>query len=448
LDKLFHNPIYAGAYAWGRSHTDPRKKVPGHPWSGRTTLSLENCEVLLKDRLPAYISWEQFELNQQQIKENWVTVKGAVREGRSLLSGLLICGHCRHSMSTKYTDNGSSLRYLCDHLSKEYQRPPCQSIAGPVLDNCIEKLVIKALEPAALEVSQAVASDIGAEQKRLDQHWKQKLERADIESERMFRQYNTVEPENRLVARTLEAQWEAALAAAEQLKQEYERYKSKQPRQLDAQAQAQLLAAAQDIRGLWRADTTPVTARKQIIRLLVDQVVVTVENNTEKVQLEVHWIGGTQITILIERSVARMKQLSTYLALQARVKALYYEEISVSGIVNILNEEDWRTARLEKPFSPGVVRRLLSSMGFTTGEAQKRRAAEVRRESGEWTLGGLSGKVDIPISTLRYWVKNGTLKGRLTWARGRKLQLVVADNKELSRLKGINQTQIRLKEAL
>ncbi len=435
LRNLFHNPIYAGAYAWGRSHTDPRKKIPGHPGSGRTVPSVENCEVLLKDRLPAYISWAQFELNQKQLEDNTVTAKGATRKGSSLLSGLLTCGHCGHTMRTGYTNNGRLLRYICNYEMTQYEGVICQSLAGKALDDYIAQWVLKALEPAALEVSLAVANDLEAEQKQLQKHWAQRLERAGIESERMYRQYNAVEPENRLVARTLEKQWEEALASEEKLKQEYERYMAKQPGLASPQERAKIEALAQDIPGLWRADTTTASDRQQIVRQLIERIIVTVEGKTEQVELEMHWTGGHQTQVTMQRSVASLEQLSIYPALKQRVKALHSEQMRTVDIARTLNDEGWCSARQGSPYNAHIVRRLLARMGLSTGPSQQQRAAQVEREAGEWTMSELSGKLDIPTATLHRWLKSGQLKGRLTMARGSKLWLVQADRAELARLR-------------
>ena len=206
LSNLLHNPIYAGAYVYGRRPTDVRKKVPGRPSTGRTVAPAGEWEVLIKDRLPAYISWEQYERNIAQMEANMAQVMGAVRQGPSLLSGLIVCGRCGLRMSTRYSDNGKGLRYGCDRMAVDYGEAHCQALSGNALDACITTLIMQALEPSSLEISLKVAEDIEGERRQHQAHWQQRLERAHIDAERAFRQYNAVEPENRLVARTLERQ--------------------------------------------------------------------------------------------------------------------------------------------------------------------------------------------------------------------------------------------------
>ena len=159
LSNLLHNPIYAGAYVYGRRPTDPRKKVPGRPSTGRTVAKVGQWEVLIKDRFPSYISWPQYEHNVSQLEANTAQGLGGVRHGVSLLSGLLICGRCGLRMATQYSNNGQGLRYNCSRMASDYGEAPCQSLAGGVLDEQITQLVFQALEPAALEISLQVAED-------------------------------------------------------------------------------------------------------------------------------------------------------------------------------------------------------------------------------------------------------------------------------------------------
>ena len=247
LSNLLHNPIYAGAYVYGRRPTDPRKKVPGRPSTGRTVAKVGQWEVLIKDRFPSYISWQQYERNVSQLEANTAQGLGGVRHGVSLLSGLLICGRCGLRMSTQYTNNGQGLRYNCSRMCVDYGEAPCQSLAGGVLDEQITRLVFQALEPAALEISLQVAEDLEAERAQEQRHWEQRLERAHYEVERAFRQYDAVEPENRLVARTLERRWEQALADEAKLKQAHDRYLAEQPTTLSVEERHAIRRLAEEI---------------------------------------------------------------------------------------------------------------------------------------------------------------------------------------------------------
>lgn len=240
VSNLLHNPTYAGAYAYGKRPTDPRKKVAGRPGTGRTVASFGDWAVVIKDRLPAYISWETFERNVRQMEANRTRALGVPRRGPSLLAGLLHCGRCHRRMATTY--GGARLRYVCSRQASDYAEPMCQSLTGRVLDEKVTELVLRALEPAALEVSLRVAEDIEAERHRLESAWCKRLERAAYEVARARRQYDAVEPENRLVARTLERQLEDKLSAEQVLIEEHDRFVAEQPVVLTAEERESIRA--------------------------------------------------------------------------------------------------------------------------------------------------------------------------------------------------------------
>ena len=434
IDNLLHHPIYAGAYVYGRKLTDPRKKVPGHRYSGRYRVPLEQCEVLIKDRLPAYISWMQFEQNMKQISSNQTKAKGPTRTGYSLLSGLLRCGHCGLKMTTHYGNNGQGLRYMCVKQAVNYGGSRCQSILGKTLDTVIKEQVFKALEPAALEISLQVANDIEQEQKRLTEHWQQKLEEAKFNTERAYRQYNAVEPENRLVARTLEGKWEETLAEEEQLKIEFEKFSTQQRQVLAQQEQEYIRALAQDIPAIWSADTTTQEDRQQIVRLLIDEILVTVINNSEEVALEIAWQGGHATMMTITRPVAHFNQLSCYDELLKRIKTLYQQGKSKADIALILNNEQWPTPRKGSQYTVKTVGKLLTRMGIETVTGIWRFAEEIPHEEDEWTVSELSHKIGFAPNTIQQWAKEGKVDGRKVEIRGFQVWLIKANKAEIAKL--------------
>ena len=435
LSNLLHNPIYAGAYVYGRRPTDVRKKIPGRPSTGRTVAAVGEWEVLIKDRLPAYISWEQYERNIAQLEANRAQAMGAVRQGPSLLSGLLVCGRCGLRMGTHYDSNGKGLRYACDRMAIDYGEARCQALGGEVLDACITRLIMQALEPSSLEISLQVAEDIEGERRQQQLQWQQRLERAQIDSERAYRQYNAVEPENRLVARTLERQWEAALTFSEQLQREYEEFKAKQPGVLTVEERAAIARLAEDIPALWTAPSTTAADRQLITRQLIEVVLVTVIDDTEQVQVEVHWIGGHTTRTTLIRPVARIAQLSGYRALLKRVKALQSQGDNAVEIARTLNAEGWRPPKRRDTYNAPMVRSLLSRQGLGTGTARQQHSAGIERQPDEWTLKELAGHLDMPEPTLYSWLRKGVLKTRRTRAATRSIWLVQADQKELDRLR-------------
>jgi len=436
LGNMLHNPIYAGAYVYGRRPTDPRKKKPGRRSTGRTTAKISEWEVLIKDKLPAYISWEQYEQNQRQLQANSIQGIGVPRQGPSLLSGLIICGRCGLRMTTQYSDNGNQLRYTCNKLAASYAEPNCQSLKGGQVDNLIVEKVLEAIKPSALEVSLRLAEDVEKERKDLLTHWGRNLERARYEVERAYRQYNSAEPENRLVARTLEKKWEEALSGEEKLRQEYAQFISKQTAALSSSERDAIRQLASDIPALWESPTTTIQEKQEIIRLLIERIIVTVIDNTEKVCVEIHWQGGHKTGTQITRPIANIKHLSYYKEILNRIESLQKDNKTLKDIAVILNEEGWKTAKQKGFFTAQIVSSLLASNGEKS--RIKPRSHQVTRLENEWTVQELSKQVNIPEPTLFSWVKKGNLKARKTTeASHGGIWLITADAEEIKRLKAL-----------
>lgn len=435
LSNLLHNPTYAGAYVYGRRPIDPRRKQPGRPSTGRTVAKPEQWEVLIKDRLPAYISWERYERNLRQLEANTVQALGVIRQGPSLLSGLLVCGRCGLHMVTQYKNNGHALRYQCSRMMVDYGEPLCQGLTGAPLDEHIRHLIFQALEPAALEISLQVAEDLEAERSRHRAHWQQRLDRAAYEAQRAERQYQAVEPENRLVVRTLERQWEEALQAEAKLKGDYERFLSTEPSPLTVDERERIRSLAADIPALWQAPTTTDAERQAIVRQLVERVIVTVLDDSEQVTMEVHWAGGHRTRSRLIRPVARLEQLSYYPELLARVAALHEQGVGCRDIARQLNAEGWRPAKRRATFNAPMVSNLLARQGLRSGSPKQRHTADLPHAPDEWLLADLAFELDMPSVTLFSWIRKGWVRARKVHQSGRTLWLIWADSAECERLR-------------
>ena len=440
LADLLHNPIYAGAYVYGRRPTDPRRCKPGRPATGRLLVKPEQWSVLHKDRLPRYITWEQFERNQQQLQANSAQGMGAIRKGPSLLSGLLICGRCGLRMVTRYHDNGHRLRYDCNRMAVDYGEPRCQSLSGRVLDDFVAQQVLRALQPAALEISLQAAQAIEAERQQQHRHWQQRLERAHYDVERAARQYQAVEPEHRLVARTLERQWEEALAAEQTLQTEHERFLTEQPACLSADQREAIRRLAQDIPALWHDQTTTAAERQAIVRQLVERVIATVQGDSERVDVQIHWRGGNTTAATIARPVARLDQLSYYPQLAERLTALHGQGCANTTIANMLNAQSWRPAKRRQSFNAAMVSVMMARLGLQS--RQRTPATAVERQANEWTLAELAHKLNMPQPTLRAWLRQGQLKARKVTSQSHQLWLIEVTEEDVMRLRSRRATSV------
>src|SRR6266705_1819629 len=225
--NILHSPLYAGAYVYGRTKFRSRT-LPGEEprVKGRTRrLPQEDWPIVLLDAHPSYITWEHFLRNQRQLDDNrtWRAEehRGAVREGPSLLQGIVLCGSCGRRMGIRYQHNGSLLMYECHQLHSQLAARTCQTMRGDRIDQAVVACFLQAIEPAHLEVALSALDRVEAHAKQVDQQWQRQVERAQYEADLACRRYKTVDPDNRLVARSLEREWNEKLAEVEKLEREY-----------------------------------------------------------------------------------------------------------------------------------------------------------------------------------------------------------------------------------
>jgi DNA invertase Pin-like site-specific DNA recombinase len=443
LMDMLRNPIYAGAYVYGRRQTDPRRKNPARPASGRTPLvSQDEWLVCLKDRLPAYISWDRYEENQIRLDRNRSSnsTPGAARNGPALLQGLLVCGNCRRRMTVQYTKKGSSTwaRYVCNQERAHYGGPTCQGLSARCVDNEVSRLILKAIEPAALEVSLSASREIERERKKLDELWQKRLQRARYEAERAARQYHAAEPENRLVTRTLEKAWEDKLSAERQLKEEYRRFQKERPRGLAREERQLIQALATDLPQVWFAATTSNRDRKAIVRQLVNRVEVRVQGDTEWADVKIVWAGDYETERRIRRPVSKLNQLSNHQALIERIGTLRREGYTADQIAEDLNTVGWTTPLQRSPFNGRLIRAMVDRYGLVSIPRGPRRPPGDNPD--EWWLTDLAAELNIPRMTLYGWLRRGLLRAReLEDPRAGGKWVIFADARERRRLRALRE---------
>jgi DNA invertase Pin-like site-specific DNA recombinase len=369
LRQLVHNPAYSGAYTWGRYATDPRRVKPGRRGTGRVRREPQDCAVFIPNNHAAYISWEQFENNLSRIKQHRTRgpVPGPARTTVAFLAGLVVCGQCGCRMHTQYT---RSLRYVCQRRALDYAAPSCQSLAGAPLEELVRELVLEVVTPASLELSVCAAEECERQRATVDRQWRLRLERAAQEVNRAFRQYNAVEPENRLVARTLERTWEEALLAQRALDEEYRRFQKTQPVRLSGAERAQIETLASNLPALWQAPQTSVEDKRQIVRRLLQRAVVWAPASTQEVKVQLHWAHGTVTEHRITRPVRGWKQAINAADLWQRVQEWKDAAWTSRCIAEELNREGHRTPH-GRPFTAASVRKLIERGGPPVVETPK-----------------------------------------------------------------------------
>lgn len=404
--NLLTHPMYAGAYVYGRTCQNPTtRRIRDVP----QRLAKSEWRVLLKDRYPAYISWEQFEKNVDQLAQNRSSnhSRGSVRQGRALLAGLLTCERCGFRIGTRYQGKSSQPRYQCDTGRAIYGHDRCQSVAARVIDEEVVRLTLLALAPASLEVSLEVAADLERQRGQLEAHWTSRLERAKYDADRARRQYEAVEPENRLVGRTLEQAWEMQLRSLQQLEQEYSRFHQTQLRQLSEQERDQIRDLATDLPLVWQSVNTTDEDRKQILRQVIEQISVAVEGDGEWVEIRVHWAGGQQTYSRVRRPVAGTAQLSRWAELKARLQALKSAGLTASKIAEQLQHDGFKPAKGSQ-ITAQIVRIWLSRFGLSRSPAKLAVAMAVN----EWTIRQIVDRHQISVGTVHGWIRRGRLQAR------------------------------------
>jgi DNA invertase Pin-like site-specific DNA recombinase len=368
LARMLHHPIYAGAYSYGRRRVDPRRTAEGAGKVRMRSTPMAEWLVLQRDRLPAYIGWERYLANQHRLEQNRYRpgTPGAPRAGVALLTGVLTCGTCGRRMHAGYRTKARPY-YECK--ARKLEGTSCCGLGAAAVDDLVARQVLRALEPAALELSLRAIENVNRDRDRLRRHWEQRLERASYEAQRAERQYNAVEPENRLVARGLEQRWEEALQKQRALQEEYDRFLKEQPARLSEGERTRILALAGDVATLWSDPGTTAADRKQVVRLLVDRVVVHVRPDSERVEVTISWQGGSTTGHEIMRSISRYESLSTYDRLMGRIIELRGDGLTIKEVAARLNSEGFRTPKSGKGYTSTSVRKLISRRGLAGGRA-------------------------------------------------------------------------------
>jgi len=437
VGDMLRHPAYAGAYVYGRRRMERRSQLPGKPHSGRRFIRTpEQWAVLHRDRWPAYIDWDTYARNQEQMAANRNKHDGVPRGGPALLGGIIRCGHCSRRMSLAYHNNGHEARYQCCQLAITFGGPRCQSVSAQPVDGLVAELILAALAPSAIEVSLQAAEDIDLERTERQRHWSQRLERARYETTLARRRYEAVDPQNRLVARTLERDWETALGFEQKLEAEHARETARQPARLQAAELNAIRCLAEDVPALWHAPTTTATDRQMIARLMLERVSVRVDANSEHVEIVCDWAGGVQTRHALVRIVQRFEQLRGFDQMLATIRDLRQQGCSAAAIAEQLNAASWRPPK-RAAFNASMIQHL--AFRYRLGSARPIWSSNVPREPGvEWTLHEAAAQLGIHRHTAYHWLRRGKLRGRMVARGDQQIWIVQMTEPELDQLRPRN----------
>jgi len=428
VQMVLHSPVYAGLFVYGR-----RREVvaPGDP--PQKTLHrvpVDEWAIVVPGVYPAYLTEEQYRANRRRLCDNQYNFvmrrRGAVREGPGLLVGLLVCGRCGGRLTPTYS--AAHHAYVCRRAKVTYDAPTCQSFPQRDLDQLVADTFLAAVRPAALETLLAALAAHEAERQAVARHWEQRLERARYEAARAQRQYDACEPENRLVARTLETRWNEALAAGAQIEQEYAVARRDALAPLTPAEQAAARALASDLPAVWHAPTTTAADRKRLLRLVVHEVTVTVAPDGRAAAVAIRWSGGATTAHTVTRP-PRGWHCTTAAATVARLRELA-QQLPDHRIADRLNAEGVRT-QTGKPWTHQRVASIRHQHAIPTACPVDTEARAVRGD-GLMPVALAAERLGISRSLVHVWVGLGALVGeQRVVASKRWVRLTAADTARL-----------------
>jgi DNA invertase Pin-like site-specific DNA recombinase/uncharacterized protein YndB with AHSA1/START domain len=415
--SILHNPAYAGAYVYGRKMRDATRRTPGRPASGIVRQPIDKWRVCLQNVYPAYITWDEYLANQDRLRRNQShyhkEYAGVARKGQALLQGIVVCGHCGARMCLRYSGrHGQFPAYVCRQDQREHGGGRCQEVRALGVDAAVEHLFLAALQPDQLTLALAALEDLEQHDATMRVQWQLRVERARYTAERARRQYDAVEPENRLVARTLERQWEDTLHALEHLEQEYQTWCQRHRVTLTAEDRRQILALGADLPGLWHASSTTPAERKELLRLVIKEVIVDQHRATGQVWFRINWQTDAYSEHWLKRGVRSYNEYADLAQVQQRVRELNAAQHLDDEIAATLNAEGFWTAR-RRPFTSNLVWRLRKAWGIPSATLNNGTAPNPLRWADDtYSVDGAAAAIGVFPGTIYQWLRRGRLTGR------------------------------------
>jgi excisionase family DNA binding protein len=411
VHEILTNPNYAGAYAYGRHRTVKTVNAEGRVKISQVKTPIEEWRVLITDHHPGYVSWEQYLATQARLLANARPTQGegggAAREGSALLQGLVRCGKCGRKMMVSYSGtNGRVHMYLCDRTYQmQGTAPVCQRIGGLRLDQTVVDAFLDAVTPAGVDATAAAVDQLQAD--HADRRHLQSLavERAGFEAGRRRRQFDACEPENRLVARSLERAYEEALADVERQRLALAELDRHRPAPLTEPERVALRRLAGELGRVWNAPSTTDRDRKELLRALLDDVVLTVDRERDTASVELIWQGGARTELPVRVRHSTVKRSGTRPELVDLVRKLAVHS-SDREVAIVLSKQGWQSPT-GLPFNERRVRWIRERANIPPAPKTPRPGTGVSINEAARQLG-------VTAPTIRRWVQEGLLPAEQT----------------------------------
>jgi DNA invertase Pin-like site-specific DNA recombinase/predicted DNA-binding transcriptional regulator AlpA len=417
------NPVYAGAYAYGKSRHEVTLDASGARKKRVRKLPRSQWSVLLPNHHEGFIDWSTYESNRGRITANthprpYQPGHGPVREGSALLQGLAVCGQCGRKLRTHYTGRTASAGYHCAGKSIVNGRGIyCLNVGAAQIDEAAARTVLTALAPLGAEAAIAAAERIEADHNATLAQWRLSVERAGYEAQRAERHYRAVDPDNRLVARGLEAEWESCLRELEKARAELGRREQLRPRTISAHERIRLLALGADLLKAWQAPTTSPRDKKELLRAVLEEVIITVRKDERRAHVTLRWRGGalTDVDVDLPRSRPAIVRTDEDTIALVRRLAAHYPDAVIAGI---LNRQDRKSAYGHR-FTANLVGNLRRHWSIPCFERPK------SPPEGELlTIKQTAAALGVATSTIHRWLNDGIIAGeQLTYGAPWRIRL-------------------------
>lgn len=408
LASLLHNPTYAGTYVYGRR---PTRKViaEGEIRERRTILPIDEWPVRIDAAHPAYVSWETFMSNRQRLNENRATLhgatQGAAKNGPSLLAGLVLCGRCGRRMRVDYaTSARGDWRYTCPG-DRHHGESTCWSVSGAALDATVEDLFLAAMIPSEIDLSMAVEGEAHRHATSLAAQWQSRVEQARYEARRAERRYKAVDPDNRVVARTLEREWEARLGDLDEVERQYADARRERRVELSAADREALRMIARDLPAVWRGNSTTPSDRKAMLRLVIEAIALEPIDIPEcKTRVRVQWRSG----VVDERFVDRIgRGLPTPTSFIDRIRELNSRGLHDDDIAKLFNDERLVTTR-QQPWTPSLIGKLRRKHEIEKAPRAPTKPLPHRHPvTSYFSIPGATKRFGVSYATVTGWIRAG-----------------------------------------
>lgn len=406
VTSIVKNPSYAGVYAFGRYRSIKEILENGEVRSRISCMPEENWLVNLRDHHEGYISFEQYTNNLEQLARNRTNAKemvlsGPAREGLALLQGLLVCGGCGRRLTPRYKGNGGIYpTYQCNWRKREgLSTKACLTVQCPPLDQAIERRVLEVLSDEQIQLAIDAFEVVTQRHEQIDAQWKMRLQRAEYEAELAQRRYEQVDPNNRLVASTLEQRWNDTLIELQDVKDQID-HLQQQSRRLTAQQRDEVLGLARNLPELWHNTATAWKDKKRILQLLISDITVK-KPEPDAALLQVRWQGGAceEIRIELPRPVAERWRHDEGLIERVRDLAKTLDDAQIAAR---LNDEELKTNKGNR-FTVASIKWIRHKHGVPPVDDRK---------AGELTVREAAERMRVSPGVVYYWIGKGLIHGR------------------------------------